>query len=181
MALKDLNLELVIPDGVEVKIEGDVLYVKGKAGGIERNFYHPKISIKKTEKAIKIEGRGLNSKERIIVPTFNALIKNYLDGVNKPYTYELKICSGHFPIKATIEDDYFVIRNLFGEKIARKVKIPKNVKVNISGNGVHVESVDKEVAGQTAVSIERATIRPGFDKRIFQDGIYIVRKAEKNE
>ncbi len=179
MVLKNIVLEVGIPEGVEVNIQGSLLNIKGKNGGIERDFYHPKISIQKLNNNIKIEGKKLNSRERIVVPTFRSLISNSIKGVTNPYVYKLKICSGHFPIKVGMENGKFVIRNLFGEKVPRIVNIPKNVKVNISSNEVSIESVDKEAAGQTAVKIERSAIRPGFDKRVFQDGIYIIKKADE--
>ena len=36
-----------------------------------------------------------------------------------------------------------------------------------------------EAVGQTAANLEKATSRLGFDKRTFQDGIYIVQKSHK--
>ncbi|MBI4154591.1 50S ribosomal protein L6 [Candidatus Woesearchaeota archaeon] len=179
MALKNLSLEIAIPKGVEVNVVNSSVTVKGPKGTLQKEFFHPKISISvdKSKNLIKIEGKKLNSKEKIIVTTFNSLIENGLIGVSNPYVYELKICSGHFPMKVGIENGRFVIKNLLGEKNPRIVDVPKDVKVNISGDKVVVESSDKELAGQTAADIEKTTLRPGFDKRVFQDGIYIVKKA----
>jgi large subunit ribosomal protein L6 len=181
MALKNIGLEIVVPQGTEAKIDNDILSISGPAGAVKRNFYHPKVVVSVASGVIKIEGKKLNSKEKIVVYTLRALINCMVKGVAKSYNYELKVCSGHFPIKAGIEGKQFVIRNLFGEREPRSIEIPENVKINVSGNVVKVESVDKELAGQTAAKIERATIRPGFDKRVFQDGVYIVKKADQNE
>ena len=49
----------------------------------------------------------------------------------------------------------------------------------MDGENITVESADKELAGQTAADIETLTKRPGFDKRIFQDGIWMVSKGGK--
>ena len=50
----------------------------------------------------------------------------------------------------------------------------------VEGEIVTVNHCDIEVAGQTAADIEQLTRRPGFDPRIFQDGIYITKKDGKN-
>jgi len=179
MVLKNLSLEIAIPKGVEVNVVNSLVTISGPKGSLQKEFFHPKISISadKSKNLIKIDGKKLNSKEKIIVTTFRSLIENSLTGVNNPYIYELKICSGHFPMKVGIENGKFVIKNLLGEKNPRIVDVPKDVKVNISGDKVVVESINKELAGQTAADIERITLRPGFDKRRFQDGIYIVKKG----
>jgi len=178
MVLKNINLDVGIPQGVSVHIVGSLVEINGPKGNVKRDFYHPKISIKTEGNLIKVEGKKLNSKEKMIVPTFKAIIENNVNGVINPYIYELKICSGHFPIKVDIEGKKLVVRNLLGEKVPRIIEIPSNVKVNVSGNVVSVESSDRALAGQTAASIEKITIRPGFDKRVFQDGIYITKKAD---
>ena len=72
-------------------------------------------------------------------------------------------------------------KNFFGEKVPRKIKFDKkNVSIKVDGTEVLVEGMDKEKVGQTAASIEQLTRRPGFDKRIFQDGIYITEKPKRN-
>ncbi|MBS3165081.1 hypothetical protein J4439_06645 [Candidatus Woesearchaeota archaeon] len=59
------------------------------------------------------------------------------------------------------------------------LKLRQGVQVKVEGSDIRVESVSRELAGQTAASIEQLTRRPGFDNRIFQDGIYIVEKSGK--
>ena len=44
---------------------------------------------------------------------------------------------------------------------------------------IEVEGTDKELTSQQAASIEQLTRRPGYDKRVFQDGIYIIEKDGK--
>ena len=41
---------------------------------------------------------------------------------------------------------------------------------------INITSPDKEIAGQISADIEQLTRRPGFDTRVFQDGIYIINK-----
>jgi len=53
------------------------------------------------------------------------------------------------------------------------------VKVSVDGHFVIVEGVNKEKTGQTAALIEKLTRRAAFDKRVFQDGIYIIEKDGK--
>ena len=79
----------------------------------------------------------------------------------------------------SVSDTELVIKNFLGEKVPRKVKIKQGVKVNVDGSQLTVQGPDKEITGQVAADIEQATRRPGFDKRIFQDGIYIIDKAGK--
>ena len=57
--------------------------------------------------------------------------------------------------------------------------LPKGVEVVIDKAEITVSSVDKELAGQAAANFEIVTKIRGRDKRVFQDGIYIINKAGK--
>jgi large subunit ribosomal protein L6 len=74
------------------------------------------------------------------------------------------------------EGDYLIVTNFLGEKTPRKSLILKGVNVEIKGKEIFVTSHDKELAGQTAANIERATKVRNRDRRVFQDGIFIVSK-----
>jgi large subunit ribosomal protein L6 len=49
--------------------------------------------------------------------------------------------------------------------------------VDIKGENITLTAIDKEKVGQTAANIERATKVKNRDIRVFQDGIYIVKRG----
>ena len=71
----------------------------------------------------------------------------------------------------------FVIENFLGEKFPRKAKILGATKIEVKGDQVILTGPDIEAVSQTAANIEQATKIKGFDPRVFQDGIYITKKA----
>ena len=72
----------------------------------------------------------------------------------------------------------FVVKNFLGERIPRKAKILPGVDVKVQGDFITVQSISKDAAGQTAANIETMMKVRGKDRRIFQDGIYIIEKPE---
>ena len=111
--------------------------------------------------------------------TIASHIKNMIKGVQEKFEYQLKICFSHFPINVEIKDKEAIIKNFLGEKIPRKTKIPEGVEVEVDKDIIKVRSVNKELAGQVAADFEIATKIRKRDKRVFQDGIFIINKAGK--
>ena len=114
-----------------------------------------------------------------MIGTFKAHLKNMIKGATEGHIYQMKICSSHFPMNVELKNNELSIKNLLGETIPRIIKIEEGVDVKIEENIITRESSDKELAGQTAASIELKCKIPGKDKRIFQDGIYIISKSGK--
>jgi len=84
----------------------------------------------------------------------------------------MKTVYSHFPIKTAVDGDSLVIQNFLGERHPRKAVILPGVTVNVSGDNLTVQGIDKEKVGQTVANIERATAVKRRDIRVFQDGIY---------
>lgn len=179
--MKALNYveEMEIPEGTSAKFEGSTLVVsKGKAV-VKRGFHDPRLKLKVEGNKIVLQALKVTRKEKMQIGTFVAHIKNMLKGVNEPYVYKLRICSGHFPMNITVSGKTITVKNFVGEKIPRVMIIKEGVDVKMEGQDIIVSSPDKELAGMTAGAIELICRRPGFDPRIFQQGIYIIEKCGK--
>ncbi|MAF99264.1 MAG: 50S ribosomal protein L6 [Nanoarchaeota archaeon] len=165
-----------IPEGVTVTV-GDSIVVKGTNGENSRVLTHPKISITVEENKVKIHTKQGTKREKKMIGTFNALIKNMIKGAQEPFVYTLKICSGHFPMNVSVNNKKLVIKNFLGESVPRELRLLDNVDVSINGEQIEVKSSSKELAGQTAGDIEQLCRIKQKDSRIFQDGCYITSKA----
>jgi len=80
-----------------------------------------------------------------------------------------------------IDSGRLLINNFLGEKNPRVAVILPNVDVQLKGAKITVTSADKDAAGQTAANIEKATKIRNRDRRIFQDGIYIVERPGRKD
>ncbi|MBI2507593.1 50S ribosomal protein L6 [Candidatus Woesearchaeota archaeon] len=179
MKIKELKKEIETPEGVEVKLADKTLFVKGPRGENSRRFQYPRLELLQRDNKIFLLGRNATKKDKTMIGTYSAHIKNLLAGVKNGFDYKLKVCSGHFPMTVAVERNKVVISNFMGEKVPRNAKIFPGVDVKVEGDTITVSGLDRERVGQTAANIELATRRPGFDKRIFQDGCYIISKADK--
>jgi large subunit ribosomal protein L6 len=171
-----LSETVAVPEKVTVTIDGPTVKVKGPQGEISRRLSDPRIRIAKKGKDILVSSQTMRLKEKALVGTFAAHIKNMTVGVTTGFEYKMKVVYAHFPIKASVKGNTFVIENFLGEKSPRKAKILGTTKVTVKGDQIALNGPDVELVGQTAANIERATKIKGFDPRIFQDGIYIIEK-----
>lgn len=176
---KNLSKEIQLPLGVTARYEDGVLIISGDKGKVLRNVNFGNVNISIKEDKIILGNEKSTKMEKKMMNTNAAHIKNMVLGVTKPFEYELKVCSGHFPMTVKKDGNKVIIKNFLGEKVERICKIPEGVDVEINKNVIIVKSPDKELAGQASANFEKATVIKGRDKRIFQDGIYIIKKAGK--
>ena len=77
----------------------------------------------------------------------------------------------------SVKGDIFVVNNYFGERVPRNADILSGVEVKVNNKvEVVVSGIDKELVGQTAANIEKCATVKNRDRRVFQDGIYLINK-----
>jgi large subunit ribosomal protein L6 len=103
-----------------------------------------------------------------------AHMKKMFLGLENDYVYHLESCNVHFPMTLKVEGNKLVINNFLGEKTPRFARILPGVKVDVKGAKITVSSPDKDAAGHTASNFEKATKIKLRDRRVFQDGIFLV-------
>lgn len=173
--------EVVLPENIEAEVKGNKIHLKGTLGNAEREFLIESIVIQKADKKIIVKCGKATKREKKLIGTIVAHIKNMIKGLETPFEYKLQICSVHFPISASVNlsKDLVIIKNFLGETNERRAKILPNVDVKIHHDIITVTSTDKEAAAQTAANMETATKIKSRDRRIFQDGIFITEKPGK--
>jgi len=179
MNIENFNQELEIPQGVQVKVDKGIFTVKGPKGELVRNLQSNKIEYKVENNKIHLNIKKASKKEKTLMYTMLAHLKNCFKGVTQGFVYKLAICSGHFPMTVAYNNNELVVKNFIGESVPRKVKLSSDVSLKIDGKTIELTGIDIEKMGITASKIEKLTSRSGFDKRRFQDGIYITEKNGK--
>ena len=173
MNIPEVKEQITVPDGVTASFENNVLTIKGEKGELLRTFIHPKIEMKVNGNIVEINSKNVRRKEKALIGTFVAHIKNMIKGVTEGFEYKMKTVFAHFP------GNEFVVQNFLGERSSRKAKILDGVTIETKGEDVTVQGIDKEKVGQTVANIERATLVKKRDIRVFQDGVYRISKGDK--
>ena len=164
-----------IPEGVTLTVKDGEVKAKGKLGEVTRilNDNYVKVSMK--GKTLKLHVSKDNKRSRGIVGTWASEIKNLCNGVTTGFEYELKIDYTHFPMRVSVKGSQVHVENFLGERSPRIAEIRGVTKVSVKGDKVILTGIDKRDLGDTAANIERATKIKGFDLRVFQDGIYMLK------
>jgi large subunit ribosomal protein L6 len=175
----DINAEITIPEGVTLTVEKTTVKAQGPKGTVERKLSNPKVKLSVEGNTVKLFSEKATKREKTLIGTFKAHLNNMFKGVTEGHSYKLKICQGHFPMNVTYGNGVLTIKNFLGEAHPRTVKIKEGADVKVQGSDIIVESPNIELAGQVAADIETATKIKNKDRRVFQDGIYIVDKRGK--
>jgi len=182
-AQKMFEDELDIPEGVEVEVlDEKTIRVKGRLGSVTKSFNGVPVIIEKRDSKIKLTVYRKGRKGYALINTIKNRIKNLFTGVEKGYTYKMRVYYIHFPMQVSVEGDQVVIKNFAGERGNRYAKILPGVKVEVVKSGgdtdIIIKGVDKDAVGQTAANIYHATKIKNKDPRVFLDGIYLYYKGE---
>jgi large subunit ribosomal protein L6 len=117
MRLPEISRIIQVPDGVEVNIEGRKVTVKGAKGTLTRDFSYVTILMDaKGDKTVRVWVEWPRKKEASLVGTIQSHIQNMITGVEKGFSYKLKIVFSHFPISVKVQDKTVMIENFTGER-----------------------------------------------------------------
>ena len=91
MLIEELIYEVNLPEGVSFSIDNNNVKLSGSRGDLNRDFKHPQISISEDNGNIKLTGKKLRRKEKALIGTWRAHLKNMAQGVSSGFLYEMKI------------------------------------------------------------------------------------------
>ena len=173
--------KISLPEGVTAAVNGNDVTVAKDGNSLTREFRHPRIEVRDSSGELEVFVNLPRKKEKALAGTWAAHLTNMARGVDSGFEYKLKAVYSHFPMTIRVNGNQMTIANLFGEKVPRVAALPwspAEVEVKVQNKtDVTVSGADREKVGQTAANIERSCRIKNRDRRVFQDGIYIVSKG----
>ena len=178
VSLDRIEHTVEIPEGVSASIDGETVTITGPKGSVSRDFVSARHDILQEGGALLVRIDVPRRKEKALAGTWNAHLNNMVKGVTDGFTYTLKALYSHFPMTLAVKGNQLIVTNYFGERVPRSANILSGVDVKVQNKTeIVVSGIDKEAVGQTAANIERSTTVKKRDRRVFQDGIYLIEKA----
>ena len=148
------NKHIVIPEGVEVKLDGQKITVKGPKGTLEREI-HKNISVSIENNTIIVTRPNDETLNRSLHGLTRTLINNMINGVEKEYTRELQINGVGYRVAKQGHN----LNLTLGYSHPVIFEAPAGISFDVpNANTIIVRGVDKELVGQTAANIR--TKRP---------------------
>ena len=140
------NMPVTVPEGVEVKLEGQHINVKGPKGSLEKDI-HPNIKVELDGNEIKVSRPDDTNINKSLHGTTRALIHNMVEGVVHEFKVELEINGVGYRAQKKGND---LLMNL-GYSHPVEMKAPQGVTFDLpDANHIVVRGIDKEVVGQVA-------------------------------
>lgn len=166
---------ILIPQGVEAKLEKSKIIIKGPKGELEKEF-RPEIKVEIKDKEILVSPAKKTKQTNAFWGLFRTLIANMVEGVVKGYEKRLEIQGVGY--KANLEGEDLVLLVGFSHPV--KIKKPEGITFSVEKNIVVVSGVDKELVGQLAAKIRAVKPpEPYKGKGIRYEGEYVRQKAGK--
>ena len=143
------NKPITVPNGVEVKIDGQNITVKGPKGTLEREI-HKNISLEMNENTIKVIRKNDEPANRSLHGLTRTLINNMIIGVTNEYTKELQING----VGYRVAKQGTGLNMTLGYSHPVIFEAPAGITFDVPNpNTIIVRGIDKELVGQTAAVV----------------------------
>lgn len=144
---------ILIPEGVEVKIDNHKIIIKGPKGELEREI-PPEVKVEVKENKVFVSPEIETKKTKAFWGLTRALISNMVKGVKEGFEKKLELQGLGFRAQLVGNDlELFV-----GFSHPIKIKPPENIKFSVEKNIIAVSGPDLEKVSQTAAKIRK--VRP---------------------
>lgn len=165
-----------IPSGVQVKLDKNMVGVKGPLGDLSMDVPHG-IELKMTDGKVIVNRSGDSREERSLHGLVRTLVANMIAGVVKGFSKDLEIQGVGF--KAALQGQKLVLSLGFSSPI--EYVIPAGIKITVSeGVNLVVQGADKQKVGEVAAYIRSLfPAEPYKGKGIRYKNEYVRRKVGK--
>lgn len=170
------NNPVPLPGGVEIKVDGSEVSVKGAKGKLDRTF-DSRISFNVDEGQVEVLRANDHRETRALHGLSRALLNNMVIGVSEGYKKDLEMVGVGY--RVSLKGKAIELLVGFSHPVMIEApagidfEVPENTKISVSG-------IDKQLVGQVAADIRKVRPpEPYKGKGIRYAGEHVRRKAGK--
>jgi large subunit ribosomal protein L6 len=168
-----------VPEKVDIKINGNVVIVKGPKGEIQRTLPRGiKAGVEGNNMIVSLESAKdeVNKKVMALWGLSRAILANLVKGVTDGYEKKLEIEGVGY--RAAVQGNKLVMSLGFSHPV--EIEAPSGINFKVEKNVITVSGIDKELVGQVTADIRsRKKPEPYKGKGIRYQGEIIKIKAGK--
>jgi large subunit ribosomal protein L6 len=170
------KLPIPVPAGVEVKIDGSVVSVKGPKGSLSHTVVAP-ITVAVEDNTVVVSRPDDERLSKSLHGLTRTLISNLVTGVTAGYTKGIEIVGTGYRVTAKGSDIEFAL----GYSHPIYVKAPEGITFTVEGNTkLTVSGIDKQQVGEVAANLRKLRKpEPYKGKGVRYAGEVVRRKAGK--
>lgn len=144
------KLPVLVPENVTVKVEGDVLMVKGPKGEVSKKMARG-IVFELSENEIMVKPKSKNHREQTeaLRGTCRSHLLNMIHGVTEGWSKSLEIVGAGYRANVSGKE----LTMMIGYSHPVVMEIPEGLSVSVEKSIVTVSGVDKDKLGQFAAEI----------------------------
>lgn len=165
-----------VPSGVDIKVNGADVTVKGPKGELTRSF-HERVSIEVDGDVVTLDRVDETRESKAIHGLSRALLANMVVGVSEGFSRDLEIQGVGY--RAQLKGNDLELQVGFSHPVT--VEAPSGITFDVpEPTRVSISGIDKELVGQVAADVRKVRPpEPYKGKGIRYVGEYVRRKAGK--
>jgi len=170
------KLPILIPQGVEVKINSNEITVKGPKGSLHQKLI-PSIALRQEKDSLLVELAPGYEEDGHFHGLYRTLIANMVEGTTKGFVKELEMVGVGY--RASVQGHHVDLQ--IGFSHPTKISIPEGIQVKVDKNtAISITGVDKHRVGHFAAVIRAVRPpEPYQGKGIRYKGEFVRKKAGK--
>ena len=167
---------IAIPAGVEIKLDGNTVTVKGPKATLTRTV-HPKISVSVEGAELIVTRPDDTNESKALHGLSRSLLANMVEGVSEGFKKELEVNGVGY--RAAVQGKKLVLTVGYSHPV--EMEVPEGLTVECpSANKIVVSGADKQLVGQFSAEVrEKRPPEPYKGKGIRYEGERIIRKEGK--
>jgi len=142
---------ITIPEGVEVKIDGQSVLIKGPKGEL-KDQVHPLVKVEVKDNNIIVDvAKKQDKTQKALWGLWGSLITNMVKGVTEGYEKKLEVVGVGY--KVNLEGKKLVLNLGYSHPI--DFNLPEGVEAQVDKNTITISGIDKRSVGEVTAQIRK--------------------------